>query len=50
MLLISGIAGVLTAAPLTTDPKQRNAILQRAKEFYIKSFVERTFSFFCRMR
>jgi len=38
ILLFSGMAGVLNAARLTTDPEQRNAILQRAKEFYTSAF------------
>jgi TetR/AcrR family transcriptional repressor of nem operon len=38
ILLFSGMSGVLNAARLTTDPEQRNAILQRAKDFYISAF------------
>src|SRR5215471_9762824 len=38
VLLFSGMSGVLNAARLTTDPEQRDAILQRAKEFYTSAF------------
>jgi len=45
-LLFSGMAGVLAEARLSADPKQRNAILQRAREFYTSAFCSWTFCFF----
>ena len=40
LVLLSGMAGALTAARTTADPELRKAILQAAKEFYIKAFCE----------
>ena len=39
-VLMSGMSGALTMARTTADPELRKAILQAAKEFYIKAFCE----------
>jgi len=39
-LLFSSMAGVLTMARITADPKAREQRLMEARDFFIKSFVE----------
>jgi len=40
LVLFSSMAGVLTRARMTTDPKTRKWMLSEARKFFIKSFTE----------
>jgi TetR/AcrR family transcriptional repressor of nem operon len=39
-LLLASMAGVLTAARMTSSPQKREQMLSEAKKFFVKSFTE----------